>query len=471
MSLASIPTPPDPSAIPLGRPLDGGGLGGHPRGLTTLFFTEMWERFSYYGMRALLTLFMVASVSEGGLGWSDTRRATVYGNYTMAVYVLTILGGWAADRFLGAYRSVLIGGVVIALGHFTMAFGNAGTFITGLVLIAAGTGLLKPNISAMVGGLYSQSDPRRDAGFSLFYMGINLGAFLGSIIAPFLAQDEWFKSMLRTAGFDPLKSWHWGFGAAGVGMSLGLIQYVRGAARLQSVGARPKPRNEIPPAPLTRADWKRIAAIGILCLFVIIFWALFEQAGSTLNLFADKLTRCEAFGHRFPSGWFQSINSVWVILLAPLFSLLWVKLGVRQPPVAAKFALGLFFQALAFAWMVPAARLTAQGLVSPLWLLGFYFFQTVGELFLSPVGLSTVTKLSPPKLVGLMMGAWFVAAGLGNKVAGELSKLFTSDASRLATALGREALFVFAAALVLLALIPLMRNLTREIEPPNGLPG
>jgi proton-dependent oligopeptide transporter, POT family len=460
----SSPAPSDPLAVPSASLQDTGGLGGHPRGLTTLFFTEMWERFSYYGMRTLLTLFMVASVTEGGLGWDGDRRATVYGNYTMAVYVLTILGGWIADRFLGAYRSVLCGGITIAMGHFTMAFGNESTFIAGLVLIAAGTGLLKPNISTMVGGLYSPSDTRRDAGFSLFYMGINAGAFLGTIIAPFLAQDEWYKRWLQSAGLDPLKSWHWGFGAAGVGMTLGLIQYLVGAKRLAHVGAKPKPRSTQPTEPLTASDWKRIAAIAILCLFVIIFWALFEQAGSTLNLFADQMTRCEAFGRKFPSGWFQSVNSVWIILLAPLASLLWLKLGNRQPSVTVKFALGLFFQALAFALMVPAAKLATQGLVSPLWLIGFYFLQTVGEIFLSPVGLSTVTKLSPPKLVGLMMGAWFVAAGLGNKLAGELSKVFTNDATKLASAFSQEALFVFGAVAVLLALAPVMKRLMGGIR-------
>lgn len=424
--------------------------------------------FSYYGMRALLTLFMVAPVTVGGLGWSVERAGTVYGNYTMSVYVLTIAGGWLADVWLGARRAVLSGGIIIACGHFAMAVGTVPLFLTGLGLIAVGTGLLKPNISTMVGSLYAPSDARRDAGFSLFYMGINLGGFLAPLITGFLAQHPLFQEWLVQWGMDPLKSWHWGFGAAGVGMTLGLVQYVVGAPRLRSVGNAPsraaaRPTAE-PPRPLNAGDYQRIAAIVILCAFVVIFWALFEQAGSTLNLFADKLTENRVFGWVFPSSWYQSLNSVFVILLAPVFAWFWIRLGDKQPSSPAKFAAGLFFQGLAFLWMVPAAKLTADGLVSPIWLVVFYLLQTIGEMCLSPVGLSTVTKLSPPKLVGLMMGAWFVAAGLGNKLAGELSKLFSDDPAKLASAFGQQALFVIGASALLLVLVPAIKRLQGGIR-------
>ena len=218
-----------------------GGIGGHPRGLTTLFFTEMWERFSYYGMRALLMLFMVKTAAEGGLAFDTKKAAAIYGTYTMSVYLLTILGGFIADNFIGARRAVFVGGIIIATGHFTMAFGNITTFYAGLVLIAVGTGLLKPNISTMVGSLYRPTDERRDAGFSIFYMGINIGAFLAPLVTGYLAQSEGWRAQLTAWGLNPATSWHWGFGAAGVGMTLGLIVYILQRERLAHVGSAPAP--------------------------------------------------------------------------------------------------------------------------------------------------------------------------------------------------------------------------------------
>ena len=393
---------------------------GHPRGLATLFFTEMWERFSYYGMRALLVLYMVGSTQQPGLGFPVKRATDIYGIYTMLVYLSGIPGGWLADRVFGHYRAVLYGGIIIAAGHFSMAVPGLPFFYTGLGLIIIGTGLLKPNVSSMVGSLYRRDDVRRDAGFSLFYMGINLGAFTAPLICGWLGQQS---------------NWHFGFAAAGFGMVIGLIQYVAGRKYLTPVSqdevtpnvvataGDEAPQTEAPKArPLTGADWARIGAIGILTLFALLFWAGFEQAGSSLTLFADRATRLTVFGFEYPSSWFQSVEPMFVILFSPVFAWLWLRLAKRgsEPSSPAKFTLGLFFLSLSFAMVIPAARaFEASGTrVSPMWLVGLYFLQMVGELCLSPVGLSMVTKLSPAHLVGLMMGVWFFATAMGNYVAG-----------------------------------------------------
>jgi len=395
---------------------------GHPRGLATLFFCEMWERFSYYGMRALLVLYMVGSVQQPGLGFSDRRATTIYGLYTMAVYLAGIPGGWIADRYLGHYRAVFWGGVIIAAGHFSMAIPGLPFFFLGLGLIVIGTGLLKPNVSSMVGSLYRREDSRRDAGFSLFYMGINLGAFIAPLICGWLGQ-KW--------------NWHFGFAAAGVGMIIGLVQYVMGKKYLTPVpeafvsdvnavatATDDAPQQDAAPSPrkLTGTDWARISAIGLLTLFALLFWAGFEQAGSSLTLFADRATRLTVFGYNYPSSWFQSVEPLFVILFSPVFAWLWLKLARsgKEPSSPFKFTLGLFFLSLSFLLVVPAARAFQEGggRVSPLWLIGLYFLQMVGELCLSPVGLSMVTKLAPAHLVGLMMGIWFFATAMGNYVAG-----------------------------------------------------
>ena len=494
---------PFPAASPADTTHDTGGIGGHPRGLTTLFFTEMWERFSYYGMRALLMLFMVKTAAEGGLGFDTKKAAAIYGTYTMSVYLLSILGGFIADNFIGARRAVLVGGIIIASGHFTMAVGSIPTFYAGLVLIALGTGLLKPNISTMVGSLYSPTDERRDAGFSIFYMGINIGAFISPLVTGYLAQSEGWKSRLTAWGIDPAHSWHWGFGAAGVGMTLGLIVYLIKRETLAHVGAAPAPEADgsrpwgklglvaLGSAALIAAmklsdtypaivyalfaiqiiailffafrpdvDSKRMAAILVFFFAAEIFWAIFEQTGSSISLFADKLTDNTAFGHEFPSSWWQSVNSIWVILLAPVFAWLWITMGPKQPSSPVKFALGLLFVALSFVLMAPAAKLTAAGKVGPLWLVGLFFLQTVGEMLLSPVGLSTMTKLAPQRLVGLVMGIWFLAAALGNKLAGVLAGEFKSDnAEQLATFFWHQALWVGGATAVLFALVPWVKRL------------
>src|SRR6266566_195211 len=371
----------------------------HPQGLSTLFFTEMWERFSYYGMRAFLILYMVAPVARGGLGFADVDAASTYGTYTGSVWAAAIIGGFVADRGLGQYRSVLIGGIIIAAGHFTLAFHALPFFYTGLALIVIGTGLLKPNVSAMVGSLYEEGDTRRDAGFSIFYMGINLGAFIGPLIAGYLAQKV---------------DWHIGFACAGVGMALGLTQYVLGKERLRpalqklSMSKKESARSRgLTGAGFTSKEWRRMATVGILFIFAALFWGAYEQGGSTLNLFADRYTRLSAFGFAFPSSWFQAVPAAFVILLAPVMAWLWVRLGSREPSSPAKFSIGLLFAGLSYLLLVPAAAFAQGGSaihVSPWWLVASYFIIEIGELSLSPVGLSVVTKLAPTRVVGLMMG-------------------------------------------------------------------
>jgi POT family proton-dependent oligopeptide transporter len=438
------------------------GFFGHPRGLSTLFFTEMWERFSYYGMRAFLILYMVAPATAGGLGFTDARAASIYGTYTGSAWAASILGGLIADRLLGQYRTVLIGGIIIAAGHFTLAFNALPFFYTGLALIAFGTGCLKPNVSTLVGSLYPRGDDRRDAGFSVFYMGINLGALLGPLIAGYLAQRV---------------NWHIGFACAGVGMTLGLIQYVVGRRRLeQGIARLEKHPGEwiavTPPSAQTAAthgrisgeEWKRIGAIVIFFMAATVFWGGYEQAGSTLNLFADRYTRLEVFGVAFPSSWFQSVQPAFVILLAPVFGWLWLRLGRRQPSSPAKFALGLIFLSLSFMILIPAGALASgEGIrVSPWWLIGAYFVSEIGELCVSPIGLSAVTKLAPLRIVGLMMGVWFLSNAFGNKLAGWAAGFFSS--MPLNTLFTIVTAVLFAAAVMMFAIVRPSRRLMGDVH-------
>ena len=438
------------------------GFFGHPRGLSTLFFTEMWERFSYYGMRAFLILYMVAPAGAGGLGFTDAHAASIYGTYTGSAWAASILGGLIADRVLGQYRTVLVGGAVIAAGHFTLAFHALPFFYTGLALIAFGTGCLKPNVSTLVGSLYPQGDSRRDAGFSIFYMGINLGALFGPLVAGYLAQRV---------------GWHIGFACAGVGMTAGLIQYVLGRQRLKQGIAR---LGQAPSAPtadtaaatrtaesrgaLSSEEWKRIGAIVIFFLAATVFWGGYEQAGSTLNLFADRYTRLEVFGFAFPSSWFQSVQPAFVIILAPVFGWLWVRLGRHQPSSPAKFALGLIFLSLAFLILVPAGAIASgQGIrVSPMWLVASYFVSEIGELCVSPIGLSAVTKLAPLRIVGLMMGVWFLSNAFGNKLAGYAAGFFSSmPLNQLFTI---TTVVLLAAAVLMVAIVKPARRLMGDVH-------
>jgi POT family proton-dependent oligopeptide transporter len=391
---------------------------GHPIGLFVCFFTEMWERASYYGMRALLVLYMTGSVMQPGLGFPDAKATKIYGLYTMLVYLMGIPGGFVADKLIGHRRAVLIGGIIIALGHFSMAVPGLPFFYLGLLLIIIGTGLLKPNVSTIVGTLYTRDDPRRDAGFSIFYMGINTGAFFAPLVTGWLGQKI---------------NWHIGFAAAGVGMVFGLIQYVLGQKYLAPVAEQPTPQTAAVESTKTAAEssgftsqeWGRIAAACILTFFALIFWAGFEQAGSSLTLFADRATRLKILNFVYPSSWFQSVEPLFIIIFSPIFAAIWMGLGRREPSSPAKFTLGLFFLSLSFLLVVPAAKYFQQSgqRVSPWWLIGLYFLQAVGELCLSPVGLSMVTKLSPARIVGLMMGIWFFATAMGNYVAGWVAGL------------------------------------------------
>ncbi|CAN5525466.1 peptide MFS transporter [soil metagenome] len=477
--------------------LETGGIGGHPRGLNVLFFTELWERFSYYGMRAILVLFMVAPVVQGGLGFDVKHASDIYGTYTMCVYLTAIPGGFIADRIIGARKAILLGGIIIALGHFTMVLPALSAFYGGMLLIVLGTGLLKPNISTMVGRLYHANDPRRDAGFSIFYMGINMGATMSPIVCGYLAQSDHFKSILSKVGLSPESCWHFGFAAAGFGMCIGLVHLLLQWKLLDKIGGRiekdqitvhdikdvesdsvevvapitvkeatpsatPKPAKE---SMFTSDELKKLGALLCLFIFNALFWSVYEQGGSSLNIFADRLTDNNLFGIPFPSSWFQSLQSIYVILLAPVFSWLWIKMGEKQPSSPGKFALGLMFLGLGIATMVPAAILTAQGKVSPLFLITVYFVETLGELCLSPVGLSTVTKLAPARLASLTMGAWFVSTAIGNKMAGYFSGFLQSDSSGAMSYLfGAMAIAALTAAGLLAALTPFVKKLMGSVR-------
>lgn len=473
-----------------------------PQGLSTLFLVELWERFSYYGMRAILVYFMVAPVADGGLGFSTAEAALFYGNYTMAVYLLSLPGGYIADQYVGARRAVLIGGSVIALGHFSLAAGSLPAFYAGVVLIALGTGLFKPSISALVGSLYDANDERRDAGFTFFYMGINIGGFLAPLVTGFLAQSDTFKSWLVGQGFDPVLSWHWGFGAAGVGMAVSVALFAwrkslfANAQGMFELGERGSWRQlalmllasaillvllvvsdrsgftwlryivvGLPVAAIVffslrgGAESTRIAAIFVFFVAAMLFWSAFEQAGLSIALFADKLTDNTLFGWVIPSAWYQSLNPLFVIMFAPVLGAGWIALGTRQPSTPIKFALGLGLLALSFLLMMFAARATADGLVSPMWLVLYFVLITLGELCLSPVGLSAMTKLAPLRFVSLMLGVWFLAAAFGNKLAGIFGAAFTADdPAGLTSFFGWFAALGGAAAVIMLVLTPWLRK-------------
>ena len=437
----------------------------HPKGLSPLFFTEMWERFSYYGMRALLMLYMVAPAEAGGLALSKEWAGTIYAFYTFFVYALSIPGGWVADRFLGYRRAVQVGGTLIVLGEFGLASGPRPLFYLGLVAIAVGTGLLKTNCTSLVGMLYGENDSRRDAGFSIYYMGINIGALIAPLILGFIAQDPAVVNALGALGLGTVNGWRCAFGLAGIAMVLGLVQYTLRQGILGEVGLRAGARvtpqgDKVAQVPLTHDERQRMWVVGILVLFIMTFFFVFEQAGTTLNLFADEHTRNSIAGWAFPSSWFQSVNSTWLLLLAPLFSWLWVRLGDKEPSSPAKFALGLLFVGAGMLLLVPPSlAYTAEPSlrVAPWWLVGTYLLQTIGELCLSPVGLSTVSKLAPPRYSGVMMGVFFFAIGAGNMLAGFAGGF--SDRLPPATLFGGLCAITTVMALVLLALSPTIKRM------------
>lgn len=487
---------------------------GHPRGLGLLFVTEMWERFSYYGMRAILVLYLV-----NALRWDKARAASLYGTYTMAVYLTPLVGGYLADRWIGTRNCLVIGGAVIAAGHFTLAFPGMTAFYAGLTLIVLGTGFFKANVSTQVGQMYRPGDPRRDSAFTIFYMGINLGAALGPLVCGGLAQSERF-------------GWHWGFAAAGVGMVLGLAAYLWGRERyLPGIGLGIRERVSPGAAAIERGgraplhgaigaaaavllalllggatpiaiaagvavgamvgitvlgthgeERRRVVALFIIVFFVVFFWAAYEQAGSSMNLFADKSTDLSIGALEIPSSWFQSVNPAIILLFAPAFAALWPWLAARgrEPSTALKMVLGLALLGVGFLFLMAGGRRADGGvLVSPLWLVLAYAFHTWGELCLSPVGLSYVTKIAPARFGSLLMGAWFLASAAANKIAGALAGLtplpgearpvrleglagFLQDVS--ATNFGFYSIFVvssFAAAVLLLLFVPLLGRLTK----------
>ena len=484
---------------------------GHPRGLSTLFFTEMWERFSFYGIRPLLILFMTAALTSGGFGFDRPRASAIVGIYASCVYLASLPGGWIADRWLGLRNAVWYGGILIALGHLSIGLSAVfarQAFFLGLILIVLGTGLLKPNISAMVGDLYPDGGSRRDAGYSIYYMGINLGALIAPIVTGLLGE--------RVA-------WHWGFGSAGAGMLLGLITFRLMAERtLGPIGLQPSAAPaerrrvrmlsliglgligivvvlamtgviRIDPvavaerltaimlamallyfaylfllAHLTTDEKKRVAVIIVLFVFATVFWAAFEQAPTSLNLFARDFTNRTIFGWEMPTTWLQAANSVFVVIFAPFFAAAWIALGKRNrdPSSPSKFAFGLFFAGLGFLVMLVAANrvisLGTAARVSMWWLVVSYFLQTIGELSLSPVGLSSMTKLAPRAFVGQMMGVWFMASALGNLIAGLVGgHVDPEKLDQMPQLFQRTALSLFISAAVLAAMVVPIRKMMR----------
>jgi len=388
-----------------------------PRGIFLLFGVEMWERFSFYGMKGFLALF-AADAARGGLGWSQPSASRLMGIYGFMAYALPVLGGFLADRVLGTHRALVLGAVIIAAGHFMLAVPAVPTFFLGLALVAIGTGFFKTNASTMVGQLYEQGDKRRDVGFTIFYMGVNVGAFLGYIVCGFLAESPRF-------------GWHWGFGAAGVGMLLGLGLYLalrrRYLAGIGEVPNRVAAAAERPPTEaLTREERDRLVALLVVFAFTIVFWTGFEQTSTSLNFFANESTRRTLGSFTIPASWFQSVNPVVLVLSAPLFAALWTWLARRnrEPSTPTKMAIALVLLAVGFVFMVLGAREASGGkLVSPWWLIAAYSFHTFGELCLSPIGLSFVTKLAPLKMVALLMGTWFLATAIAEFLAGYLAAL------------------------------------------------
>ena len=399
---------------------------GHPRALTYLFATEMWERFSYYGMRALLVLYMVKYLLDPQhagqvLGLGPFRGALefvfgplapqplasqIYGFYTGLVYLTPIFGGLLADRVLGARRTVILGAALMAIGHFMMAFEHLFLFALGFLIL--GNGAFKPNISTQVGRLYAPGDRRRDRAFSIFYVGINLGAFLAPLVCGTLGEEL---------------GWHYGFAAAGVGMTSGLIIYLLATPTLPKDSFA---KRETAPGPMSREAWLSIGAIMALMLPVSLFWGTYEQQGNTIALWASEYTDRHLFGAEIPVTWFQAFNPFMIFAFTPFIVALWRRQGAREPSTVAKMAIGCFLNAAAYLVMVAAAWTTSGAPASWLWLLGFFVVITVGELYVSPVGLSLVTKVAPLHLLSMMMGVWLSTNFIAGFLAGYLGTFWSS---------------------------------------------
>ena len=392
---------------------------GHPAGLYVLFFTEMWERFSYYGMRAILVLYLVAESTPDainpGLNWETGAALSLYGTYTMLVYVASIPGGWIADNILGQKKSVLYGGVLLVLGHSILAVEEMWAFYSGLGLIIAGVGMLKPNISSMVGGLYAQGDVRRDKGFIIFYIGINVGAFLSSLIVGYVGETH---------------GWHYGFGLAGIGMALGLAQYLYGQKYLSQVGDfigdhKSEDGKDVLKKPLTSIEKDRLVVLFLSFILVIVFWGAFEQAGGLMNIYASEKTDRLLMGWLVPASWFQSLNAMFIIFLGTTVAMYWAKRKLKNQLSSSlfKMIIGLIIMGTGFFFMSAAAtQYEADGSSAMYWLVLAYLFHTIGELCISPVALSFITKLAPLKYASLTMGVYFAMTGFGNKLAGLLGE-------------------------------------------------
>ena len=388
-------------------------LFGHPKGLYILFFTELWERFSYYGMRALFTLFLVAETTadNAGFGWTNDDALALYGWYTMLVYVSSIPGGWIADRFLGQKKTVMLGGLLLCIGHTVLALNSEISFYIGCLFIILGVGGLKPNISSMVGGLYKPKDERRDLGFYIFYMGINIGGFIAPIICGYIGEKI---------------NWHYGFGLAAIGMFVGQMVYIWGQKYLKDVGNLISKDNEkdreILNRPLTRIEKDRVKVLLISFLLIILFWAAFEQAGGLMNLYAKQKTDREFFGlFTIPASVFQSVNSFFIIILATAVGAFWLRWRKKGNEASSlfKIAIGIIIMALGFGFMsAAAAESEATGSSAMYWLILAYLFHTIGELCSSPVSLSFITKLASLKYASIIMRLYWAATGLGNKIAG-----------------------------------------------------
>jgi POT family proton-dependent oligopeptide transporter len=543
---------------------------GHPAGLLTLFFAEMWERFSYYGMRAILILFMTAvtvqqaeemiasgaatvvkevdgrpttvqlkspdgsqeasskpkELAVGGLGFSDAKAGVIYAIYTSMVYFAGLVGGWLADNVTGQRRAVFWGGVVIMFGHISLAFHHLPFFYGGLLLVVIGTGLLKSNIATIVGLLYGPKDVRRDSGFTIYYMGINIGSFFGQTVCGFFAQHPAFKEkFLIPLGIDIYACWHWGFAAAAVGMFLGLVVYVGFGGLMREAGLKANPPAHEAEAQrrklilrllvggiaalavvagimiakgvtvsadalnvgfgatlvvITLASFARILLSGsfsaqertrltvVTILFVasVLFWAAFEQAGGSLNLFADRKSQLHIGSIDVPSSWYQNINPFGIMVLSPLFAYMWLKLGERAPSSPAKFALALLLLGLGFVVAaVGAHQFDATGQrISPLWLTSVYILHTLGELMLSPIGLSLVSKLAPERSVSQVMAIWYLSNANGNFFAGQAvvlrDKLKVSDTQIF----GAIAIVTIGAAVVLAVMTRPIKRMMGEIK-------
>jgi proton-dependent oligopeptide transporter, POT family len=495
-----------------------GNFFGHPKGLATLFFTEMWERFSYYGMRALLLIYMVTSAEQGGLGFDEKTGGAIYGLYTMFVYLLALPGGWIADNVFGLRKTVLYGACIIALGHLMLLFSSIQTFFLGLLFIVIGTGMLKPNISSLVGELYHPDEnARRDAGYSIFFMGINIGAFM----APFI-----------TGYFGEKINWHYGFAAAGVGMIIGVIQYKISEHRLGDRGSAPAilgdgrriSKNKlilfvaacivcifvvlmltgvIVPNPiliartsayliagcalfyfifllffakLEAAERNAVISICVFFLASVVFYMGYEQQGSSLNLFALRYTNMMLGSFQMPASWLQSVPAVSVLIFAPFFAWLWVWLSRRKlnPSTPVKLSFGLFFVAVSYVLMSAAALIIVGGQKAlPIWLIITYLLQTFGEICLYPVGLSAVKKLSPKRFSAQLMGVWFMSLALGNLMAGLIAgemnaELISIDPQVLVNLFMTIAIVILVAGLLVLAvnknLMKLMRSTAAPVE-------